>query len=160
MLICFLLDVKDGGARVESGVKIHKICIFAGLAWLILKITDTEFQFEMLYKMIEEKLKFWTLTFELWSRLHDLFFSGSFVDNNSYGCTKLGKIMTSKCIIVSKTLWNFQVNSLNRTEFTDSKFQYFANWVQTIDTLFPTKLVNFVSRVKLDCLLNIGRLKW
>ena len=58
MLICFLLDVKDGGARVESGVKIYKICIFAGLAWLILKITDTEFQFEMLYKMIEEKLKF------------------------------------------------------------------------------------------------------
>ena len=100
----------------------------------------------------------WTLNFEAGS--HDLFFSGSFVDNNSYGCTKLGKIMTSKCIIVSKTLWNFQVNSLNRTEFTDSKFQYFANWVQTIDTLFPTKLVNFVSRVKLDCLLNIGRFKW
>lgn len=147
---------------MESGVKIHKICIFAGLAWLILKITDTEFQFEMLQddwrkiKILNSDL--WTLNFEAGS--HDLFFSGSFVDNNSYGCTKLGKIMTSKCIIVSKTLWNFQVNSLNRTEFTDSKFQYFANWVQTIDTLFPTKLVNFVSRVKLDCLLNIGRLKW
>ena len=58
MLICFLLDVKDGGATVESGVKIHKICIFAGLACPILKITDTEFQFEMFYEMIEEKLKF------------------------------------------------------------------------------------------------------